>query len=620
MNRTLLSLPGSMLGEMRSRLVWGIRSRIGKPLAILHRKRLGGVTFIGITGSSGKTTAKLMTTAILATEGQVREWKGTANSLHHIQSIIRGTRPSDDYCVVEFSADTGPGGLDEPLDLVKPHIGAVTTIGTEHIKSYHSDEAIAAEKGKLIKALPSDGIAVLNADDPLVLAMGDGFAGHIITFGTAADANLRAENINAAWPDRLSFTALYEGQSCHVQTQLCGSHWVTVVLSALAAGIAAGIPLEAAARAVGTVEPFMARMEPVETPNGVTFIRDDWKAPLWAMPTAFNFLAEAKAPRKIAILGTISHYSGSSKATYVKVAKEALKSADFVFFVGPMAVNALDAKRDKDDRSLRIFSDTKSASDYLDHFLQPGDLVLIKGSARIEHLARLYHNQVSPISCWQMECGRRMLCDACPLLHSDIGKAGRPSGHTQAASKPAPALPQLEAPFNVIVGFGNPGGQYVNSPHNLGFQVLDILADRLGLAWVEQGDAALAHGPADGRQLLLVKPLKNVNNAGKCLLPLSETMGFTPDDVILVQDDNDLPLGKLRTRMKGSDGGHKGVLSLIMTYQTNEFRRIKVGVKQDGTGNPSEYLTSPLPASLRPSIDAASEEAADRVLALVSTP
>lgn len=612
--RALYSRPGPLWRETRARIQWGIWSRIGPPLAMWRRRRLDRVTFVGITGSSGKTTAKLMTTAILATAGQVREWKGTANTLPHIQHVIRSTKRSDDFCVVEMAAGEGAGGIDPQIELVQPKIGVVTSIGTEHLSAFRSIEAIAAEKGKLIEALPPDGTAVLNADDPLVLAMKDRFSGPVITYGTAADAVLRAENINAAWPHRLSFTALYNGKSCHVQTQLCGGHWVSVVLSALAVGIAAGVPLETAARAVGTVEPFMARMEPVETPDGVTFIRDDWKAPLWSMSTVFDFLETATAQRKILVIGTVSDYSGTTEASYMRVVQRALEVADFVLFVGPLAPLVLNAKQSENGDRLSVFTEARNAVDYLDGFLQPDDLVVLKGSNTADHLGRLYHSRAAPISCWRMTCGKGISCDVCPELRSHVGKVAR--GQTTDTALPMPALPQLEKPFQVVLGFGNPGAQYVTSPHNIGFQIVDIIAQRLDLEWAEYGDAALAHGFSDGQQILLVKPLNYVNNTGKSLLRLSEAMGFAPTDCVLAQDDIALPLGKLRTRQKGSDGGHRGVLSLILTFQSNEFRRVKVGVKPAEEQNQSEYLTSPLPAVLQPVIDAACEEAADRVLAL----
>src|SRR5690606_26157742 len=139
-------------------------------VAALHRKRLENVSFVAITGSAGKTTAKLLATAVLATAGRIRPWAGTMNNSDHIMNVVVATDPSDDFCVVEFSANK-PGYLDCSLATVRPRIGVVTAIGTDHLKAFHSIEAIAEEKAKVIACLPKDGTAVLNADDPLVIAM-----------------------------------------------------------------------------------------------------------------------------------------------------------------------------------------------------------------------------------------------------------------------------------------------------------------------------------------------------------------------------------------------------------------------------------------------------------------
>ena len=144
------------------------------------------------------------------------------NNFQHIMRVIVATRPSDDFCVIEFSA-AGPGSLDRSLRTVRPQIGVVISIGTDHLKAYHSIEAIAAEKGKLIACLPPEGVAVLNADDPWVAGMASRFAGRILSFGLSAHADLRATCVRSAWPGRLSFTAHYQDQQVDIRSQLCGA-------------------------------------------------------------------------------------------------------------------------------------------------------------------------------------------------------------------------------------------------------------------------------------------------------------------------------------------------------------------------------------------------------------
>src|SRR6185436_6155150 len=126
-----------------------MRSLLLPHAAALNRKRLGAVTFVGITGSAGKTTARLMAMAVLSTAYKVRS-TGTSNTFDSVMSAIFATKPSDDFCVVEFSA-APKGCLDRSLATVQPKIGVVTSIGTDHLKAYHSVEAIAAQKSKVIE-------------------------------------------------------------------------------------------------------------------------------------------------------------------------------------------------------------------------------------------------------------------------------------------------------------------------------------------------------------------------------------------------------------------------------------------------------------------------------------
>src|SRR3546814_6520291 len=92
--------------------------------------------------------------------------------------------------------------------------------------------------------------------------MADRFSGNTISFGLGERAALRAVNVGAAWPGRLSFTALYQGKSVEVESQLCGLHWTPTILAALAVGLAAGIPLDSAAKAIASVEPYPRSEEP----------------------------------------------------------------------------------------------------------------------------------------------------------------------------------------------------------------------------------------------------------------------------------------------------------------------------------------------------------------------
>jgi len=553
-----------------------------------HRSRLRGTVFIGVTGSAGKTTTKDLLAAVLATRLRGNVGRGSGNYAHDIARNVLSVRTGDQFRVVEIGANTGPGSLDRPLALLRPRIGVVTSVSTDHYTAFGSVDAIAAEKGKLIRALPPDGVAILNADDPRVLAMREGYPGRVRTFGLDPTAELRAEHVTGAWPDRLSFTLVHAGERVPVRTQLCGTHWVSAALAAVAVGLEMGIPLSDAARAIGEVEPFKGRMNPVALADGVTFVRDDLKASLGTLPPVLAFLRSARASRKILVLGTISDHPGNN-GIYTKVARQALEQVDLLCAVGPGAFIALRAKTAAGGGRVRAFGSVKAASAFLQDFLRPGDLVVLKGSNTSDHLVRILLARSSRVACWQSNCGRMAFCDDCALVA--VPSEPAPGELVPVTSEPLDRVenaPGDSSDVQVIVGLGNPDPALANTPHSVGFAAVDRLAEKLGARWHPEEGAQVAAGEWNGEPIRLVKLTAWMNHSGPALRTLGGRLGFGPAQCILIYDDLDLPLGSLRARMNGSDGGHRGVRSILEAFQTDQFRRVKLGVKRAGPSRPEK--------------------------------
>ena len=356
----------------------------GLAAAAFHRRRLNDVSFVGVTGSCGKTTTKELIAAVIGASLAGRKSPATRNSLTAVGKTVLRTTASDAFCVVEIAA-WEPGSVARAARVLAPNIAVVTNIGTDHRQAFRTLEAIAAEKVQLLDAVMAGGTAVLNVDDERVSAMARGFRGDVITYGRSSEATLRAESVRSRWPERLSFT-LRAGERSHaVRTRLCGEHWITSALATLGVAAAMNLPLELAADALAAVEPPPARMSPVVM-NGVTFIRDDVKAPLWTMDAAFAFLAQARVARKLAVIGTISDYFGSTTRAYRRAAEGALAVADEVLFVGPNARRALNARGD--GLPLHAFETVDGAVAHLRANLRRHDLVLVKGS-ETDRLARI---------------------------------------------------------------------------------------------------------------------------------------------------------------------------------------------------------------------------------------
>jgi aminoacyl-tRNA hydrolase len=556
--------------------------------------------FIGVTGSCAKSTTKELIDAIASTRYcGMKNW-GNCNEPWHIVRTILKTSPRDEYCVLEVGAPS-PGSLDLPLKLIQPQIAVVTNVGLDHISQYGRIDLIAAEKAKLVRALPSDGTAVLNADDPNVIEMRSACAGRVISYGLATEAMVRAERISSNWPQRLSFTAQCLGQSVEVETQLCGVHWVHSVLAALAVGHAIGIPLTDAAMAIRNVPPFPGRMSPISTADGVTFVRDDYKAPLWTISAALEFMREATAKRKVIIIGTISDYHGNPAQKYPRVARQALDVADVVCFVGEQASMCLRAQRDATGKTLRSYANSEQLLDFLQGFIREGDLVLLKGSHGAENLEQV-------VTAWR---GDRPQVTACSDQYDE-------SSQDYCSSKLASFNGEHDSWGTIVIGLGNPGQEFDSTPHNVGRQTVDVFAKLLGAVWQNDNDALVAKTQVAGHPCLLVKPQSPMNDVGTVLLRMSQYYRFTPADCVVLHDDIHLQPGTVRHRMNGSAGGHKGMQSLIVAFQSEEFPRVKIGVgRPDSNADLLEYVLTPFTRTQSEVAEKACESAAGRVLELI---
>lgn len=567
-----------------------IRGALAMPLVALYRPLLRHVVFIGVTGSCGKTTTKELIAGVLGSQFKGEKTPDTDNQPWHIALTVLRVKPSDDFCVHEIGVGKrGQQGIfEEALELIRPQIGVVTNIGTDHISAFGTIEAIAAQKGRLIEALPERGTAVLNADDPRVLAMQARCKARVMSYGLTPEAMVRAEDIHSQWPERLSFTVRYKGQTEVVHTRLCGEHWVSAALATIAVALAMGMSLTSAARALEGIPPFERRMRPETHNDGVTFVCDDVKSPLWSIPAALDFMRQASAPRKIVVIGTISDYTGNSDRTFVAVAKQALAVADRVIFVGPRASKSLRARRHPDDEALQAFSSVDAALEHLSKLLRSGDLVLLKGTG-----GDRFHTLLS--------------ARAAPLGRVDIG-----------AKQVTPAQPIAPARVQAVVGLGNPGPEFRHSPHNVGQAVVDHVAAIFNAEWAEGKEAFVARVERAGTAIYLIKPRTFVNTTGPALLRVSRQLGFAPQDCILVHDDLDLPLGSVRARMKGSDGGHNGVRSVLEEFQSTAFRRVKIGVgRPELHGHVDEHVLAPFSPEQQTIIEKACDEAARRVVPLL---
>ena len=137
--------------------------------------------------------------------------------------------------------------------------------------------------------------------------------------------------------------------------------------------------------------------------------------------------------------------------------------------------------------------------------------------------------------------------------------------------------------MRIIVGLGNPGAQYANTPHSVGFEAVDAIASEIGASWEEkrQFKCLWAKGNFAGQSVILAKPQTYMNLSGESVAPLVRYSNATAADLLVIQDDIDLPVGRMRVRKNGSCGGHNGIRNIIERLGTQDFARLKLGVGKD---------------------------------------
>lgn len=172
--------------------------------------------------------------------------------------------------------------------------------------------------------------------------------------------------------------------------------------------------------------------------------------------------------------------------------------------------------------------------------------------------------------------------------------------------------------MKIIVGLGNPGAQYANTPHSVGFETVDAIAASIDVAWEEkrQFKCLMARGTFEGLPVMLVKPQTFMNLSGESVAPVVKYHNATAADLVVVQDDIDLAVGRIRIRKAGSCGGHNGVRNIIERLGTQAFVRLKLGVGKE-RGNVIGHVLGKFDPDTRKTMDLVVEESAKAVAAIL---
>ncbi|MFC5289229.1 UDP-N-acetylmuramoyl-tripeptide--D-alanyl-D-alanine ligase [Actinokineospora guangxiensis] len=348
---------------------------------------LDGLTVVGVTGSSGKTSTKDLIAQVLTPLGATVAPPGSFNNeLGHPWTVLRADADTR-FLALELSA-RGPGHIAALCDTAPPRIGVVLNVGTAHVGEFGSREAIAQTKGELVEKLPADGVAILNADDPLVAAMAARTQARVVLVGEALQAHVRAVDVHLDEQARPSFTMVTPNGSADVTLALHGAHHVGNALAAAAVAIELGAtPQEAAAALSGAQRVSARRMEVTTRADGVTVLNDSFNANPESMRAALKALATmARAGnrrRSWAVLGVMGELGDESVAAHDEIGRLAVRlDINRLVVVGEQAApmhQGASLEGSWGEESVQV-PDVDAAVALLRAELAPGDVVLVKAS------------------------------------------------------------------------------------------------------------------------------------------------------------------------------------------------------------------------------------------------
>jgi UDP-N-acetylmuramoyl-tripeptide--D-alanyl-D-alanine ligase len=358
---------------------------LGRLAAGVHeRLTAGGTTTLGITGSSGKTSTKDLLGQVLAAAGPTVSPPGSYNNDIGLPLTVLSADAGTRYLVLEMGS-RGRGHIARLCAVARPQIGVVLNVGSAHLGEFGSPEGIAVAKGELVEALPEDGTAVLNADDPRVLGMRERARARVVTVGRGADADVRATDVALDGSGRASFTLHAAGEQHPVTLAVVGEHQVANSLSAAGAALAAGMAPADVAAALSAAEPRSRwRMEVDRRADGVTVVNDAYNANPESMRAALAALAGMAGERRIAVLGGMAELGDGAAAEHERLGRDAVAAGvDLIVAVGPDAVGIAEGATATGHRageeSVHV-PDRVAARELLAAVLRPGDVVLVKAS------------------------------------------------------------------------------------------------------------------------------------------------------------------------------------------------------------------------------------------------
>jgi len=365
----------------------------GEALMMLARDERAGMRgrVVAVTGANGKTSTKDLTAAVLAGSLRTHASRESYNNEVGLPVTIL-TAPLDADVVVAEMGARHVGDVAILCGIARPDIAIVTNVGVAHLEIFGSWERIVEASAEPVEALDPDGVAILNADDAVVVDYAGRCRGRVLTFGHAVSADVRAESVMLGPDGRASFEVVYAADRAPVTLGIPGEHMVSNALAAIATGLTLGVPLAACAEGASHAPVSRWRMETFTTPEGIRVVNDAYNAnpesTAAALKTARWMAGDAHL---IAVLGTMAELGPIAAREHERIGELAARiRVDRLIAVGEAArpIAIAGTREGVEPDNVACYEDPEDVLDDVRRNARPGDLVLFKGS-RVAGLERL---------------------------------------------------------------------------------------------------------------------------------------------------------------------------------------------------------------------------------------
>jgi UDP-N-acetylmuramoyl-tripeptide--D-alanyl-D-alanine ligase len=362
---TVLAVPDTLLGLHAVAAVWRLRF---SPLVV------------GVTGSIAKTSVKEAVAAVLGEGFVTLKSEGNANNEIGLPLTVLRLGPQHEAAVLEMGMYVG-GEISQLAAIARPRIGVVTAVREVHLSRIGTIDAVERAKAELVEALPADGTAVLNADDPRVAGMRRAAPCRVTTYGFGEDADVRPGDVRSAGLEGMVFRLVTPAGETEIRTPALGRHGVHNALAGAAAGLAAGMELDLVA--AGLARGWQAEhRDQIVRAGEVTILDDSYNASPSSMIVALELLATLPG-RHVAVLGEMLELGDASERGHREVGEAAARLADELLVVGEAAAE-IAAGAAKLGPAVLQAADRGEALAVLRQRLRPGDTVLVKASRGAE--------------------------------------------------------------------------------------------------------------------------------------------------------------------------------------------------------------------------------------------